>query len=61
MKKVLAVLLISAVSTLMVPTSAQAVDPTPPPEWRFPSHAKYVKYKDMDCWKFWRITKCIKP
>jgi hypothetical protein len=32
MKKVLAVLLISAVSTLVVPASAQASDPTPPAE-----------------------------
>ncbi len=61
MKKVLAVLLISALPSLVVPATAQAVDPTPPAEWRFPAHAKYVKYKDMDCWRFWRITKCIKP
>jgi hypothetical protein len=61
MKKLLAVLLISALPSLVVPATAQASNPTPPAEWRFPSHAKYVKYKDMDCWRFWRITKCIKP
>jgi hypothetical protein len=59
MKKVLAVLLISAVSTLVVPASAQASDPTPPAEWKMPATSKYMKYKGMDCWKWRRITKCL--
>ena len=58
MKKILTASVL-ALFMLTVTPSAQAVDSLPPAEWNMPATSKYMKYKGMDCWKWWRITKCL--
>lgn len=60
MKKFMTASLIALFTVTVVP-SAQAVDPLPPTEWKMPATSKYMKYKGLDCWKYWRVTKCVKP
>lgn len=58
MKKILTASVVALFMLTVIP-SAQAVNPLPPAEWKMPATSKYMKYKGMDCWKWWRITKCL--
>ena len=57
MKKVLTVLMAIGLTLTAVP--AQAADPVAPAHLKMHPQSKYLKYKGMDCWKYWKITRCI--
>ena len=57
MKKVLTVLMAIGITLTSVP--AQAADLVAPARLKMHPQSKYFEYKGMDCWKYWRITKCI--
>ncbi len=68
MKKTIATVALATLVSIGTPMTAGA-NPVrndtwpvqPPAEWSVPYHSKYLKYKGMDCWKYWRVIKCIKP
>ena len=57
MKKVIAVLITLGLTLTATPTFA--ADPVAPAHLNMHPQSKYFEYKGMDCWKYWRITKCL--
>jgi len=62
MRKTVATIAITTLLSIGFPVVSHANEAwpvQPPAEWSVPYHAKFMKYKGKDCWKYWRVTKCL--
>ena len=57
MKKAVALLI--TVGLTLTATPSFASDPVAPARLKMPAQSKYFEHKGMDCWKYWRVTKCL--